>query len=119
VSDQFFRGDEDNTQPKLAAYFLLGAGLELRWKAISGFVHLINLLNTKYETFGTFANSGTAIEPFLTPGAPLRVVAGVAGGASSSGWRGGLGGGGARGTSAPGHPAARASHTLGRPPPSQ
>src|SRR5262249_31058899 len=78
VSPQFFRGDEENMQPKLAAYFLLGAGLELRWKAISGFVHLRNLLNTKYETFGTYANSGTAIEPFLTPGAPLRVVAGVA-----------------------------------------
>jgi len=78
VSSQFFRGDEDNTQPKLAAYFLLGAGLELRWKAISGFVHLSNLLNTKYETFGTFANSGTAIEAFLTPGAPLRIVAGLA-----------------------------------------
>lgn len=78
VSDQFFRGDEQNVQPKLAAYFLFGAGLEVRWKAISGFVHLRNLLNTKYETFGTYANNGTAIEPFLTPGAPLRIVAGAA-----------------------------------------
>ncbi len=78
VSDQFFRGDENNTQPKLAAYFLLGARLELHWKSVSGFVQLRNLLNTNYEAFGTYANSGGAVEPFLTPGAPLRVVAGAA-----------------------------------------
>jgi iron complex outermembrane receptor protein len=78
VGDQFFRGDEQNTQPKLSAYFLLGAGVEMRWKSLTGFVRASNLLNTNYETFGTFANSGTGIEPFLTPGAPLWIAAGAA-----------------------------------------
>ncbi len=78
VGDQFFRGDEHNTQPRLAPYFLLGAAVEVRWKSVSGSLRVSNLLNTNYETFGTFANSGAVIEPFLTPGAPLRVVAGVA-----------------------------------------
>jgi len=78
VGGQFFRGDEHNTQPKLSAYFQLGTGVEVRWKSLSGSLRVSNLLNTNYETFGTFANSGTTIEPFLTPGAPLRIVAGVA-----------------------------------------
>jgi outer membrane receptor protein involved in Fe transport len=77
VSDQFFRGDENNTQPKLKAYFVLSAGLEIRWKSFRGFVHLRNLLNTNYETFGTYANSGTGIEPFLTPGTPLHFMVGA------------------------------------------
>jgi len=77
VSDQFFRGDENNTQPKLRGYFIMSAGLEVRWKSLRGFVHLRNLLNTNYETFGTYANSGTGIEPFLTPGPPLHFSLGA------------------------------------------
>ncbi|HYR56445.1 MAG TPA: TonB-dependent receptor [Myxococcaceae bacterium] len=77
VSNQFFRGDENNTQPKLKGYFVLSAGLEMRWKSLRGFVLLRNLLNTDYETFGTYANSGTSIEPFLTPGAPLHFSVGA------------------------------------------
>jgi outer membrane receptor protein involved in Fe transport len=78
VSSQYFRGDENNTQPKLNAYFLASAGAEAHWKALSGFVQLSNLFNTQYETFGTYANSGAGIEPFLTPGAPLHFVVGAA-----------------------------------------
>jgi outer membrane receptor protein involved in Fe transport len=73
VGDQYFRGDEENTQPKLSPYFLVGAGLLLEWKGFTASVHATNLLNSQYETFGTFANSGSAIEPFLTPGPPIRL----------------------------------------------
>jgi outer membrane receptor protein involved in Fe transport len=78
VGTQFFRGDENNTQAKLKAYFVLNAGAELRWKSLTAFVHLRNLVNAKYETFGTYANNGTAIEPFLTPGLPFRFLIGLA-----------------------------------------
>jgi len=77
VGDQFFRGDEQNSQPKLSAYFLLGAGVDVRWRSLTGFVRASNLLNTNYETFGTYANSGSMIEPFLTPGTPFRLVVGA------------------------------------------
>jgi outer membrane receptor protein involved in Fe transport len=77
VGDQFFRGDEHNTQPKLSAYFILAARVDARWRSLSAFVQINNVLNTHYETFGTYANSGTMVEPFLTPGAPTRVTAGV------------------------------------------
>ena len=78
VGDQFFRGDEHNTQPKLAAYFVASAGAQLRWRAISGFIRVNNLFNTSYETFGTYANSGAGIEPFLTPAPPIHFVLGAA-----------------------------------------
>jgi outer membrane receptor protein involved in Fe transport len=73
VGDQYFRGDEANTQPKLSDYFVLGAGARAQWKGFTAAVHVNNVLNTKYETFGTFANTGTSIEPFLTPGPPTRL----------------------------------------------
>ncbi len=41
-------------------------------------LHATNLLDSKFETFGTYAQNGRAggaVEPFLTPGAPLRVFA--------------------------------------------
>jgi len=78
VGDQFFRGDEHNTQPKLAAYFVASAGAQLRWRAISGFIRVNNLFNASYETFGTYANSGAGIEPFLTPAPPIHFVLGAA-----------------------------------------
>ena len=78
VGDQFFRGDEHNTQPKLAAYFVASASVQLRWRAISGFIRVNNLFNASYETFGTYANSGTGIEPFLTPAPPIHFVLGAA-----------------------------------------
>lgn len=78
VGRQYFRGDEQNTQPKLNAYFLASAGAEVRWRALSGFVQFTNLFNSQYESFGTYANSGAGIEPFLTPGPPLRFLVGAA-----------------------------------------
>lgn len=77
VSDQYFRGDEENSQPKLSGYLLLGAGLRAQWKGLVGSFTVSNLLNSKYETFGTFAHNGPAIEPFLSPGPPLRLLVGA------------------------------------------
>ena len=43
---------------------------------------LLNLLDDRHETFGTFAPNarlpGAPIEPFLTPAPPLHVAAGLA-----------------------------------------
>jgi outer membrane receptor protein involved in Fe transport len=81
VGDQFFRGDEANTQPKLDDYIVVNAGIDVRWNRFTGFAKINNLLNNKYETFGTFAPNaklpGDPIEPFLTPAPPINVIAGV------------------------------------------
>ncbi|MBI3302570.1 MAG: hypothetical protein HYZ72_10940 [Deltaproteobacteria bacterium] len=48
---------------------------------LSGYLWLNNVFDADYETFGTFAANPLAehftIEPFLTPGRPLQVIAGV------------------------------------------
>jgi iron complex outermembrane recepter protein len=81
VSSQFFRGDEANVESPLADYFIMRAGFTAQWKKFRASLWINNLLNTKYETFGTFApnakRAGTPIEPFLTPAPPINVVAGV------------------------------------------
>ncbi|HET7826302.1 MAG TPA: TonB-dependent receptor [Anaeromyxobacter sp.] len=81
VSSQYYLGDEQNVAPKLPAYAVLGAGAEARWRRWSAFLRAANLLDTRYEVFGTFATNGraggTAPEPFLTPAPPLRIFAGV------------------------------------------
>jgi iron complex outermembrane recepter protein len=81
VSSQFFRGDEANVEPPLADYFIMRAGFAARWKKFRASLWVNNLLNTTYETFGTFApnakRAGSPIEPFLTPAPPINVVAGI------------------------------------------
>jgi outer membrane receptor protein involved in Fe transport len=81
VGDQFFRGDDANTQPKLDDYVVLNAGIDVRWQRFAGFVKINNLLNNDYETFGTFAPNaklpGDPIEPFLTPAPPINVIVGA------------------------------------------
>lgn len=81
VGDQFFRGDDVNTQPKLDDYVVLNAGIDVRWQRFAGFVKINNLLNNDYETFGTFAPNaklpGDPIEPFLTPAPPINLIVGV------------------------------------------
>jgi iron complex outermembrane recepter protein len=78
---QRYLGDEQNVAPKLPAYLVLAAGAEARWRTWSAFLRATNLLDTRYEVFGTFATNAragtTAPEPFLTPGPPLRVFAGL------------------------------------------
>lgn len=81
VGSQYYLGDEANVAPKLEPYVVLRAGAEAHWRRWSAFLQANNLLDSRYEVFGTFAANGRAagrpIEPFLTPGPPLRVVAGL------------------------------------------
>jgi len=77
VGSQPFRGDEANVAPMLPAYAVVRAGAEVRSGRWSAALRASNLLDAKYETFGTYATNGRSpaggIEPFLTPGPPIRV----------------------------------------------
>ena len=81
VGSQYFRGDEANVAPKVAPHLILRTGAEARWRAWTATLRAVNVLDARYETFGAFAPDGRApgrpIEPFLTPGAPIRVVLGL------------------------------------------
>ncbi len=81
VGSQYLRGDEINRQPKLPGYWVAGLGATIKMKKLEAFVRLNNVLNGKYETFGTFAVNGLApgqpVERFLTPGQPINVLAGL------------------------------------------
>jgi outer membrane receptor protein involved in Fe transport len=82
VSRQWLRGDEANEERQLGDYFALNAGLIARVKALSAFVSVQNLLDSEYETFGTFAPNakldGAPVQRFLTPTAPINVHGGLA-----------------------------------------
>jgi len=81
VGPQYFRGDEANEAPKLAPQMVARAGAEARWRTWTAFLRASNVFDARYEVFGTFSTNGRAagrpIEPFLTPGPPLRIVAGL------------------------------------------
>ncbi len=81
VGSQFLRGDEANHQPPLPAFWVLDAGVALTRGSFEAFVKLNNLLDNRYETFGTFApnvrDAGAPVERFLTPALPINVLAGV------------------------------------------
>jgi len=81
VGDQFSRGDEANTQPKLDDYIVVNAGIDVRRDRFAGFIKINNLFNNEYETFGTFAPNaklpGDPIERFLTPAPPINVLVGA------------------------------------------
>ncbi len=82
VGSQRLRGDEANVERTLDPYVVLDAGARVHWGALSGFLTISNLLDERYETFGTFAPNarrpGTPVEPFLTPAMPIRLDAGLA-----------------------------------------
>jgi len=81
VGSQRLRGDEENVERKLGDYAVLNGGVRAEWKKIEAFVTVNNLLNNAYETFGTFAPNakvaGAPVERFLTPAAPINVLAGA------------------------------------------
>lgn len=81
VGSQWFRGDEANDAPKLPSYWLVRAGAEGRLGRWSATLRVTNLLDTSYQTFGTFAADGRLpgepIVPFLTPGRPLGLLLGI------------------------------------------
>lgn len=81
VGRQWLRGDEANVERPLGDYVVLNAALTANVKALTAFVAVQNLLDTRYETFGTFAPDprveGAPIQRFLTPAPPINVKAGL------------------------------------------
>jgi outer membrane receptor protein involved in Fe transport len=82
VGRQWLRGDEANAERQLGDYVVLNASLTARVKALTAFVAVQNLLDTEYETFGTFAPNfradGAPVQRFLTPAPPINIHAGLA-----------------------------------------
>ena len=78
---QFLLGDESNRRRRLSPYGIVNLGVRYDRDWLSAYLWLNNLFDVDYETFGTFAANPLAerptVEPFLTPGRPLQVVAGV------------------------------------------
>jgi outer membrane receptor protein involved in Fe transport len=81
VGSQFLRGDEANRQQPLSAYWVLNGGLSARRGGFEAFIRVNNVLDNRYETFGTFAPNGhlagNPVERFLTPAPPISVLAGL------------------------------------------
>jgi len=80
VGSQRLRGDEENVEPTLSSYLTVSAGARARWKGLTGFVTITNLLNDAHETYGTFApnaRAGGTIERFVTPASPIHFDAGL------------------------------------------
>lgn len=83
VGSQYFVGDEDNDEifGKLDSYFILDGAVARELGAFRMFVLGQNLLNSEFNTFGLISPNvrgpETDPQPFLTPGLPLRVRAGI------------------------------------------
>ena len=81
VGPQHYRGDEANEAPRLPAYGTVQAGAEARSGRRTASLRVANLLDRRYDAFGTFARdgrlAGEPVVPFLTPGAPRRVLLGM------------------------------------------
>jgi outer membrane receptor protein involved in Fe transport len=81
VSSQYLRGDDANRQPPLPGYWVANGGATARWRGFEAFVRINNVLDNRYETFGTFAPNartpGAPVERFLTPAPPINVLAGL------------------------------------------
>ncbi|MBA2563943.1 MAG: TonB-dependent receptor [Gemmatimonadetes bacterium] len=85
VGSQWLQGDESNTRPddKLDPYMVLDATLQRELGPVVAFAIVENLLDSEYETYGIVATNvlgpgdPNAIDPFLTPGFPRRVYAGL------------------------------------------
>lgn len=81
VGEQRFRGDEENVAEMLKAYTVVNTALKANFKQLDAFVWINNVLNNRYETFGTFAPNpklpGAPVERFLTPAPPIHVIAGL------------------------------------------
>ncbi|TMA26365.1 MAG: TonB-dependent receptor [Deltaproteobacteria bacterium] len=79
VGSQRLRGDEENVAPELDGYFSLDAGARATAGGLSASLQLTNILDARYNTFGTFARNpklpGEPVEPFRTPGRPFQVRA--------------------------------------------
>ena len=84
---QYLRGDESNLNPKTDPYFVLDASIRYRvLDNLELFGTIENLLDAKYETFGSFSPTGdvpiteapNATNPrSLSPAPPISVYAGL------------------------------------------
>jgi iron complex outermembrane recepter protein len=81
VGEQFLRGDEANAHRPLPAYWVANVGASVTARGFEAFVRVNNVLDERYETFGTFAvngrEAGGPVQRFLTPALPLNVLAGL------------------------------------------
>jgi outer membrane receptor protein involved in Fe transport len=81
VGRQWLRGDEANAERQLGDYVVLNASLTARVKALTAYIAVNNLLDTEYETFGTFAPNpradGSPVQRFLTPAPPINFQGGI------------------------------------------
>ena len=81
VGAQRLRGDEANATAKLDPSFSLDGGARISAGGFAAWVRCTNLLDARYNTFGTFARNpkmpGSPVEPFLTPAPPFQLFAGV------------------------------------------
>lgn len=81
VSAQFLRGDEVNRQAPLSEFWVLDVGVTVKRRGVEAFVKVNNVLDNRYETFGTFApnarEAGAPVERFLTPAPPIHLLAGL------------------------------------------
>jgi iron complex outermembrane recepter protein len=81
VGRQWLRGDEANAERQLGDYVVLNASLIARVKRLTVYMAVNNLLDTKYETFGTFAPNpraeGSPVQRFLTPAPPINLQGGI------------------------------------------
>jgi outer membrane receptor protein involved in Fe transport len=84
---QYLRGDESNLNPKTGPYFVLDMSASYRFEnGVEFFTGIQNLLDAKYETFGTFSPTSevpifevpNASNPrSLSPGAPISASIGL------------------------------------------
>lgn len=74
--DQFFRGDEANTTPHLAGYWLFNATAEYKvTKHFAIFGKVDNIFDKNYNSFGVYGNAAEVLPGFdngrfVSPGAP-------------------------------------------------
>lgn len=84
VSSQYYVGDENNSTRfgKLGDRFVLSGGVTRTVGGVRLFARGENLLDSTFDTFGLISPNvrgpDDAPQPFVTPGLPLRVIAGIA-----------------------------------------
>ena len=83
VGEQFLVGDEGNaaTAGKLNGYALLEASVERSFGAVLFYLRVSNVLDADYRGFGILSENvrgpADGVEPFLTPGHPRQLMAGM------------------------------------------
>lgn len=89
ISSRFLRGDEANDHPPVPGYVVAGLRLAATHGRASAALHVDNILNERYTTFGVYGlnplgpptgprPTSPALERFLTPGYPRTFALSVA-----------------------------------------